>query len=145
MRRFLIITMSAIAATTLFFVGDAVLHEVVAEKTAGPVYWEGAEELAKLGVNPNDRLAVFASEPFGEGGAFLVRLDRAQILVQSRDTSQWPTDAAVSSQVTEILARAGIKAAIWYGTPPVNSFIPWKRLGKTSYYAYLVSRGRLSP
>src|SRR5207245_3778029 len=59
MRRFLAFAISAVAATTVFFVGALVGHEVAAGKIVGPVYWEGAEALAKLGLKPGDRLAVF--------------------------------------------------------------------------------------
>ena len=145
MRRFLAFAMSAIAATTVFFIGDFVVHEVVAGRIVGPVYWEGAEALAKLGLKPGDKLAVFAPEPFGEGGAFVARLDRAQIVIQSRDTAgEWPKDAVVTAHLIEILRQAGVRVALWYGDPPANSAIPWKRLGQTRHYAYFVSAGNES-
>ena len=142
MRRFLAFATSAVAATTAFFVGNFVAHQVVASKVVGPVYWEAAESLTQLGLRPGDKLAVFAPEPFGEGGAFVARLARVQVTIQSRDTAtKWPLDEATAGHLTDVLARAGVKAALWHGEPPANSAISWRRLGQTRYYEYFPSAG----
>jgi hypothetical protein len=144
-RRFLALATAAIAATAVFFVGVFVLQEVKAARTVGPVYWEGAEGLRKSGTRPGDKLAVFGPAPFGEGGAFAARLDRAKIIIQSTDTQgEWSQDAAAAGRLTDLLRRAGVTAALWYGGPPAKSAIPWKRLGRTRYYAYFLSTGDTS-
>jgi hypothetical protein len=139
-RKFLALAISAIAATTLFFTGVGALHDLEETRRVGPVYWEGAEALTQSGLKPGDRLAVFAPEAFGEGGAYVARLDRARITVWSRDTdSEWLKNAAVTTPLTDLLRQAGVKAALLYGEPPAGSTIPWKRLGHTPYYAFLLN------
>jgi hypothetical protein len=145
MRKFLALAISAIAATTVFFTGVGIVHDMLEARRVGPVYWERAEALAQLGLKPGDRLAVFAPEAFGEGGAYLARLDRARIVVWSRETvDEWSKDAAVTARLTDLLRQADVRAALWYGEPPANSAIPWQRLGQTPYYAYFISDGNVS-
>ena len=139
MKKFVGLAISAIAATTLFFVGELVVHQVLAGQLFSPVYWQVADTLKHRGLKENDRLAVLASEPFGEGGAFVARLNRAKIIVESTDINgEWVKDDIANAGLTESLKRAGIRAALWYGKRPENSAIPWKRLGQTNYYSYFI-------
>jgi hypothetical protein len=139
MKKFVGLAVAAIAATTLFFVGEFVVHEVLAGRIFAPAYFQAADILEQMGLAPGDTLAAFASEPFGEGGAFVARLDRTRIIIQSGDTKgEWLKDQVASTRLINSLRRAGIKAALWYRKPPANSAIPWKQLGQTDYYAYFV-------
>ncbi len=134
----------AIAAMAVFVSQLAVLG-LMKRGSSGPVYWEAAEGLKSMGLKPGDKLAVFAHEPFGEGGAFVARLDRVKIIIESRDTGgDWVKDAVATARLTDLLKKNGVRAALWYGNPPTLSAIPWKRLGQTRYYAYFLSTGNIS-
>ncbi len=136
-----LVTIAAIAV----FASQLAVYQLMKQASPGPVYWDAAIALKSLGLNPGDKLAVFAPEPFGEGGAFVARLDRAKIIIQSRDTEgPWVKDVIATARLTDFLKKAGVRAALWYGEPPSNSAIPWKRLGQTRYYAYFVSAGNAS-
>ena len=134
----------AITAVAVF-VSQFAVYKLMRGASPGPAYWDAAQALKVMGLQPGDKLAVFALEPFGEGGAFVARLDRVRIVIQSRDTEgEWVKDVAATARLTDLLKKAGVRAAMWYGEPPANSAIQWKRLGQTRYYAYFVSAGNVS-
>lgn len=139
MRRFLGVASAAIAATSVLFIGDFVVQEMFVGWAMSPVYSEAAGALVHLGVKPGDRIAVVASEPWGEGGSFVARLGRVQITAQSRQLSgDWTKSAGEFAQITSVLRNAGIKAMLLDGDPPPNSSCV--RLAQTHYYAYLLSK-----
>lgn len=121
-------------------VSQLAVYRLMTGCSPGPVYWDAAQSLKSMGLRPGDKLAAFTTEPFGEGGAFVARLDRAKIVIQSGDTKgEWTSDVAATARLTDLLRKAGVRAALWYGEPPADSAIPWKRLGQTRYYGYLIS------
>jgi hypothetical protein len=130
--------------TVAVFVSQFAVYKLMAADSPGPVYWDAAQALKFMGIKSGDRLAVFPPEPFGEGGTFVARLDRAKIIVESRETEgEWSKDLVTAARLTGLLQKAGVTAALCYGDPPANSVIPWQRLGKTRYYAYFVSLGNV--
>ena len=141
MRTFLGCASAAIAVTTLIFVSYVVSREFLAGRVMGPVYSQAATALKELGVQPGDRFAVFAREPFGEGGAFVARLNRARIVVQSRDvTTDWMTDAGAIEKLIAMLDSHNVKAILFYGEPPSNSRVTWQRLDQTPYRVFVLQR-----
>jgi hypothetical protein len=124
-------------ATIAVFVSQFAVYRLMKQDSPGPVYWNAAQALKSMGLKPGDKLAVFAREPFSEGGAFVARLDRAKIVIESRDIEgDWVKNALATARLTDLLRKGDVKAALWYGEPPTNSAMPWKRLGQTRYYAY---------
>ena len=136
-----LVTTAAIAV----FVSQFAVYWLMKQDGPGPVYWEAAHDLSSMGLKPGDKLAVFAHEPFSDGGAFVARVDRAKISIESRDTEgDWVKDDVAAARLIEQLRRNDVAAALWYGEIPANSAIPWKRLGQTRYYAYFISARDLS-
>jgi hypothetical protein len=136
-----LVTIAAIAVCA----SQLAIYQLMKQAGPGPVYWKAAEGLKSMGLNPGDKLAVFAPEPFGDGGTFVARLDRAKIVIQCRDTGGvWVKDVVTTARLTDLLTKDGVKAALWYGEPPANSVIPWRRLGPTHYYTYFISAANVS-
>lgn len=82
-------TLFELAANTIaaiaVFVNQLAVYQLMKQASPGPDYWEAAEGLKSMGLKPGDKLAVFAPEPFNDGGAFVARLDQAKIVIESRD------------------------------------------------------------
>jgi hypothetical protein len=136
-----LVTIAAIAV----FVSQFAVYRLMKQDSPGPVYWNAAQALKSMGLKPGDKLAVFAREPFSEGGAFVARLDRAKIVIESRDIEDaWVKNALATARLTDLLRKGDVRAALWYGEPPTNSAMPWQRLGQTGFYAYFVSAGNAS-
>jgi 4-amino-4-deoxy-L-arabinose transferase-like glycosyltransferase len=136
-----LMTIAAIAV----FVSQFAVYRLMKQDSPDSVYWNAAQGLKSMGLKPGDKLAVFAREPFSDGGAFVARLDRAKIVIESRDTEgDWVNDAVATARLTDLLKKNSVRAALWYGNPPIISTISWKRLGQTRYYTYFLSVGDIS-
>jgi hypothetical protein len=108
----------------------------------GPAYWKAARALSESGIRAGDKVAVVGSyEPVGEGGAYLARLARIQIVAQINQPDRfWTADSSNQSRVIEAIARTGAKAILTLPEPPHSTpESPWQRLGKTNYYALLLN------
>jgi hypothetical protein len=139
-RGLLKLTAVAIAATTLIFQGVSAFYQTKFGFSANPTYWRAARALSELGVRQENTLAVVASEPFGDGGAFVARLNRSRIVAQTptQDTA-WLADTRACSRYLNALANVGVKVVLWHGKSPSNSAIPWTRLDSTDYYVHLLT------
>jgi hypothetical protein len=129
----------AIAATTCLSVIWWMNHR---DPQNGPAYWRAAQALSESGIRPGDKVAVVGSfEPVGEGGAYLARLARIQIVAQvSQPDRFWTADSSTQSRVVEAIARTGAKAILTIPEPPHSApESPWQRLGNTNYYAHLLN------
>jgi hypothetical protein len=139
MKKFLAVASAAIAVTSGLFIGNFVVQETLVGWAMAPVYSQAAEALARLGVKPGDRIAVIASEPWGEGGSFVARLARSTIVAQSRDvSSDWMDSTETFARFISALQNEGVKAVLFDRHPPANS--SWVRLAQTHYYAYLLAQ-----
>jgi hypothetical protein len=139
MRKFRGFASATIAATSVLFIGNFVVQETFVGWAMAPVYSEAAGALVQLGVKPGDRIAVIASEPWGEGGSFVARLDRLRIVAQCREVPGEGTRSAERfAQLTSVLRNKGVKAVMVDREPPSNS--AWVRLAQTHYYAYLLAQ-----
>ncbi len=137
-RRFIGLAVIAIAVTTLFFTGKAIVYELIDPVINTPIQWQVARDINRLGVKPGDKLVVIANEPFGAGGAFAARLARAQIIAQvSQPDLFWRAKESTRVQVMDALFRTDAKAILAFGNQPPDSEARWQRLGATSYYLYL--------
>lgn len=140
MKKFVFLAMVAVVSTTIFFIGYFVLQEAVAGEAWGPVYARAARALYNAGVKPGDRLAVVATDPVSDGGAFVARLLRAKIVAQSEDVSgDWVRDANRAAQFDSVVGKLGVKAVLWHGDTPKESVLSWKRLEDGQYYVHLVA------
>jgi len=134
MKKFLAFACAAIAATSVLFIGNFVVQETIVGWTMAPAYSQAAQVLRQLGVKPGDRIAVFAIEPWGEGGSFVARLSRARIVAQCRVAGDWTGGVEGFARITSALRKEGTKLILIDKDPPANS--TWVRLAQTRYYAY---------
>lgn len=129
-----------IAASTLIFQGAPSIRDFLLDQKPGLAYWQAADALTSLGVHRGAKIAVIATEPNGEGGAFVARLGHLKIVAHSRELKAACTeDPSTCSRFLDALAKSDVTAAILHGDPPPGSLIPWHRLGLTSYYAYVIN------
>src|SRR5262249_8246295 len=104
-----------------------------------PSYSQAAVALQQLGVKAGDRMAVFAPQPWDEGGSFVARLCRAKIVAESRDVSRdWASSPQAMAQITRVLRNEGVKVVLLDSDPGANA--GWVRLAQTRYYAYILVR-----
>jgi hypothetical protein len=132
----------AIAATTCL---SAVWWMSHRDPQDGQAYWKAAQALNEKGIRPGDKVAVVGFYgPVGEGGAYLARLARIQIIAQVNEPDRfWTADSSTQSRVIEAIARTGAKAILTLPEPPRSSpESQWQRLGNTNYYAHLLSLHR---
>ncbi len=133
LRRFLTLTLLAVAVTTLGFTGRIVVSDAIAARGLAPVYWLVAKSLNDHGVQPGARIATVTPEPFGAGGAFVGRLARLQIIAQVNQPDRfWASPASTQSAVLEAFRRAGCDGVLGWKVP--RSASGWQRLGPTEYW-----------
>ena len=100
--------------------------------------WQVATDMQRLGIQPNDELAIAGhSNPI----IFSARLIRARIIAQlDWSVSFWKLSESDRQRVLAALAATGAKFAISETAPPDPSLaVGWQRLGSSSYYAYPLS------
>jgi hypothetical protein len=138
-RRLIGVAVIAIAATTFFFIGRAIVYDMLNPANSVSVSWEVAEGLNQLGIRPGDKLAVISDEPFGPGGAFVARLARAQVIAQvSPPDSFWAASTSTRAEVIHAFAVSGARAAL-ASSPSTVSEPGWKKLGNTHYYVLMLA------
>jgi hypothetical protein len=105
-----------------------------------PVYSEAARAMVDKGMKAGDKCAVIADEPYGEGGSFVARLARMQIVaIVAQPEEFWAATPATRSQVINAMAKAGAKVLLTRSQPP-GSDVAWGRLGGTDYYISVLPR-----
>jgi hypothetical protein len=137
LKKFIVVTFSAVALTTAFFAAKTIAFDLFASKP-GPVYSRAALLLRNLGLKPGDRIGAISNVAFGDGGAFVARLARLRVTAQvNRPDHYWSEDTA--SQVQVLSAFHGVGCVGVLGLRIPNSAKGWQRLGNTDYYFYSLS------
>ena len=100
--------------------------------------WQVATDMQRLGIQPNDQLAIAGhSNPI----IFAARLLRARFIAQvDWSVSFWQLSEPDRQRVLAALASRGAKFAISEVAPPDPSeAVGWQRIGSSTYYAYPLS------
>ncbi|HJR06499.1 MAG TPA: hypothetical protein VJ842_04510 [Pyrinomonadaceae bacterium] len=107
------------------------------------VQWQVAEELRRLGVAPNERVASIGNTMFNAWP----RLARVRVVAEistrtGGDVEKfWAGDAALKARVVETFARTGARLIVAEGIPEwANAKDGWQRIGATNYYVYFLAR-----
>ncbi|HLL72392.1 MAG TPA: hypothetical protein VK363_13200 [Pyrinomonadaceae bacterium] len=107
------------------------------------VQWQVADELRRMGVAPNERVASVGNTMFNAWP----RLARVRVVAEistrtGGDVEKfWAGDAALKARVTETFAQTGARVVVAEGIPQwANATDGWQRIGATHYYVYLLTR-----
>jgi hypothetical protein len=134
-----------VAASTVIFAAWTTPHNMGDARHPGHVYWQAAKALGEWGIRPRDKVALISNEPWGEGGAYVARLARIQIIAQvNLPDGFWAASSPTQARVIEAFRKAGAKAVLALEIPR-QSGCPncWQRLGSTPFYVYLLKEARL--
>jgi hypothetical protein len=99
--------------------------------------YQVAEGLNRMGVGPGDKVACFGNS----FKAFWARLARVKIVAEIPATQVanfWAADNSIKSQVIKTFITTGAKVIVVEKVPSVVSTRDWKRIGSTSYHAYML-------
>ena len=100
-------------------------------------YWEVAQNLHKLGVEPGDRVSIIA----GKAVAHWARLAGVKIVAElplGEDATFWSGDRATQERVFAAFAGTGSRVVVAKDPPPDIALKDWHRLGDTDYYAHFL-------
>lgn len=126
-------------ASTLQQAGFAVRDLAKGKSGRSDLYWQVADGLKQMGVEPGDQVATIGTSMF----VYWARMARvrvvAEIPIDEKDQF-WAADNAVKAQVIETFRRTGAKVIIADQVPVLASTDGWQRIGRTSFYAYLLPR-----
>jgi len=129
-----LMTVSSIALTASFVASGKLFGASDAEAQTRSLNYSGAvNSLHQLGYGPGDKLATISTEPFGEGGAFVARLARMQIVAQSREPEK-VSSIGDPIKVQTALVIAGARAVLIAGVPPKTQRLNWHQLLPEDYY-----------
>ena len=129
------LTALSVASGKLFSTSD------VEAQTHSSNYSDLVSRLRQLGYRPGDKLATIAMEPFGEGGAFVARLARMQIVAESREPEKVSSlGDPIKVQLQTALVTAGARAVLIVGVPPKSQRLNWHQLLPENYYVCDLTR-----
>ena len=100
-------------------------------------YWEVAQNLHKLGVEPGDKVSIIA----GKAVAHWARLAGVKIVAElplGEDGIFWSGDRATQERVFAAFAGTGSRVVVVKDPPPDIALKDWHRLGDTDYYAHFL-------
>jgi len=100
--------------------------------------WEVAEALSQSGIRPGDGVATMIDHRMGD---YWARLAQVKIIedIPFEETSQLASlDSDARTQLLEVLEMPGARAVITTPEPPQGTGLPWKRLGQTPYFSFLL-------
>ncbi len=103
------------------------------------VAWEVADGLQGMGVQPGDKVASIGTTIF----AYWARLARVTIVAEIPPQGVkefWAASSEVQARAVQAFAKTGAKVVVTDAPPPVVSHPGWQRIGRTDYYAYVLSR-----
>jgi hypothetical protein len=120
--------------STKYFVSDlaAMAHQQ-------NVYWQAAQSLHQLGIQPGDRVAVIAGNSVGHWA----RLAGVKIVAElplGQDDIFWRADRQTQDRVYAALAITGSRVIVVKDPPLDATRDGWRQLGDTTYYARLLPR-----
>ncbi|MBE9225699.1 hypothetical protein IQ264_09720 [Phormidium sp. LEGE 05292] len=102
------------------------------------IYWEIAEGLKDLGIQPGDKVAHLGYKKY-----YWARLAKVKIVAEIPDAGKfWQEDRVTRNQAFQALQATGAKVVILktgVKVPESQSVSGWQKLGKTQTYAYVLS------
>ena len=108
-----------------------------------PPYVEAAQAMMQDGFQPGAKIGMISDDPLGQGGPFVARLARMQIVAQVNSPSQfWSATSSTQAQVLEAFANCGATAVVSYRPPQTTQ--AWRRLDETDYYLFKLARDKQS-
>jgi hypothetical protein len=113
-----------------YFVSD--LAEISGQRNTN---WEVAQNLAKIGIQPGDRVSVIAAM----GQAHWARLAGVKVVAEvplGQDTVFWAANAPTKEKVLAAFASTGSCVAVVKDPPPSARNEGWTELGETPYYVH---------
>jgi hypothetical protein len=131
------------AASMLSSAGAQVRQRWALARITGPVYWQAATALQRLGIGSGDKLAVAVNWPNGESVPFVARLVKARVDAQVNRRDQFfAAPPTVQTKVLQVLAAGGVKALVTQDKPPNGPpDVRWEELGLTYFYVCRTSNG----
>jgi len=107
------------------------------------IQWQVADNLRKLGVGPNDKVAAIGNTMFHAWP----RLARVRVVAEiparpGGDVERfWAGDAALKTQVIAAFGRTAAKVIVAEDIPPwASPSEGWRKIGATNYYVYFLPR-----
>ena len=108
-----------------------------------PAYWKAAQALAERGILSGDKIAIISDDPTGEGGPYVARLARVQIIGQvNRPDEFFRSDLSTQIRLLDAFANTGASAVLTWTKPGhARSRAEWQNLGGTDYFVRSLSAG----
>jgi hypothetical protein len=99
--------------------------------------YQVAEGLNRMGVRSGDKVA-FIGNSFKASWARLARVKIVAEIPIRQVANFWAADNSIKSQVIKTFVTTGAKVIVVERVPSVVSTPDWKRIGNTSYHAYML-------
>jgi hypothetical protein len=99
--------------------------------------YQVAEGLNRMGVRSGDKVA-FIGNSFKASWARLARVKIVAEIPSRQVANFWAADNSIKSQVIKTFGTTGAKVIVVEYVPSVVSTRDWKRIGNTSYHAYML-------
>ncbi|MBA3355394.1 MAG: hypothetical protein H0U18_05530 [Pyrinomonadaceae bacterium] len=120
--------------------------EISRGRDAAPnVYWEVAEELKRMGLQPGDKVASLSYS--NNDNVYWSRLAKVQIVAEmfsgayrKDEDDFWTADEVVRARIIETLAKAGANGIVANSAPSWAAAEGWRRIGSTDHYVYFLPR-----
>ncbi len=121
-------------------------REIARGPDAAPnVYWQIAEELKRMGLQPGDKVASLNYS--NNDNVYWSRLAKAQIVAEmfsdayrKDEDDFWTADEAVRARIIETFAKAGANIIVANAAPSWATAEGWQRIGNTEHYVYFLPR-----
>ncbi|HWP47261.1 MAG TPA: hypothetical protein VNM22_08885 [Candidatus Limnocylindrales bacterium] len=105
------------------------------------IYWQVAEGLKRIGVQPGDKVA---STSYSHSiNVKWARLARVQIIAEvysQEGDGFWTASPVIREQILAAFAKAGAKVVVTDMIPDSVDKAGWQQVGDTGYYAYFLAR-----
>ena len=133
-RRVVVAVVLAVLSVTGIKAGKYFVSDLAAISNQQNEYWEVAQNLRKLGVEPGDKVSIIS----GNAVAHWARLAGVKIVAElpsGEDIGFWRADRATQDRVYAAFATTGSRVVVVKDPPPDATRDDWHRLGDTPYYA----------
>jgi hypothetical protein len=133
-RRFMANLVFGISATTVLIVVWSISNGA---RQPIPAHWQIASALVKRRISLGERIATISDQPFGDGGAFIARLAKLQVVAQTEDVKQfYESTPSVRGKLCESFRNAGAKLILLESHPGEDPGSGWQRLGNSEYFVW---------
>jgi len=109
------------------------------------VYWQIAEELKRMGLQPGDKVASLMYS--NKENVYWARLAKVQIVAEmfsdayGKDEDDfWTADKVVRARIIETFAKAGANIIVANSAPSWAAAEGWRRIGNTDHYVFFLTR-----